>query len=123
MSNKNRGVSVDLTEFMQMMKEAMSQDDWKRQELFKGFSSFDNDGIVKISFKNLKRVAGELGEIENSSDDQLRDLITEVSRGGAQPRPLCPALWHFPVPRCTCIYFIFVYGPLCCICLCPLFSS
>ena len=35
--DKDGDVSVDLAEFMQLMDEAMTQDDWKKQELLKGF--------------------------------------------------------------------------------------
>merc|ERR1711957_614438 len=78
--DKDGDVTVDLSEFMLMMEEAMSHDDYKKQELLKGFNSFDSDGTGKISFKNLKRMAGELGE--KLSDDELRNLIAEADKDG-----------------------------------------
>ncbi|CAG8774737.1 5852_t:CDS:2, partial [Dentiscutata erythropus] len=40
------------------------------------FNLFDDDATGKITFKNLKRVAKELGK--NITDDQLREMIEEA---------------------------------------------
>merc|ERR1711903_100028 len=58
--DKDGDATVDFEEFCIMLAEKMNQKDGK-EELLKGFKLFDDDNTGKISMKNFKRVAKELG--------------------------------------------------------------
>eukprot|EP00397_Hematodinium_sp_SG-2012_P057759 GEMP01072496.1.p1 GENE.GEMP01072496.1~~GEMP01072496.1.p1 ORF type:complete len:154 (-),score=43.49 GEMP01072496.1:368-829(-) len=51
-----------------------------REEILKIFKLFDEDDTGKISFRNLKRVAQEIGE--NFTDAELQEMIEEADRDG-----------------------------------------
>merc|ERR1711981_1330530 len=71
--------TIDANEFLNMMTARMGDRD-SREEIIKVFRLFDDDESGKISFKNLKRVAQELGE--NMTDEELQEMIDEADRDG-----------------------------------------
>merc|ERR1711990_419291 len=77
--DKDGDATVDFEEFCIMMAEKMNQKDGK-DEMLKGFKQFDDDSTGKISFKNFKRVAKELGE--TLSDPELQEILAEADTDG-----------------------------------------
>ena len=70
---------IDYNEFVDMMTQKMADRD-PREEMLKAFRLFDDDDTGKITFKNLKRVAKELGE--NMTDEEIHEMIDEADRDG-----------------------------------------
>ena len=70
---------IDFPDFLDMMTSKMAERD-PREEMIKAFRLFDDDESGKISFKNLKGVAKELGE--NMTDEEIQEMIDEADRDG-----------------------------------------
>merc|ERR1712232_1068931 len=62
-----------------MMTAKMGEKD-SREDIEKVFKLFDDDSTTKITFKNLARVAEELGE--TIDDEELQDMINQADRDG-----------------------------------------
>ena len=77
--DKDGSGTVNYNEFLVMMTTKMSERD-SREEMIKAFRLFDDDETGKISFRNLKRVAMELGE--TITDEELQEMIEEADRDG-----------------------------------------
>merc|ERR1711998_79160 len=71
--------TIEFTEFLSMMTGKMGEKD-SREDIEKVFKLFDDDNTNKISFRNLARVAEELGE--NIDDEELQDMINQADRDG-----------------------------------------
>merc|ERR1712057_28980 len=71
--------TIEFGEFLEMMTGKMGEKD-TREDIEKVFKLFDNDSTNKISFRNLARVAEELGE--NIDDEELQDMINQADRDG-----------------------------------------
>jgi len=71
--DKDGNGTIEAGEFMELMTAKYSDKDAK-DDMIKAFGLFDDDSTGKISMKNLKRVAAELGE--TMSDDDLKEMMT-----------------------------------------------
>merc|ERR1712093_432920 len=69
--------TIEFVEFLGMMTGKMGEKD-SREDIEKVFKLFDDDNTNKISFRNLARVAEELGE--NIDDEELQDMINQADR-------------------------------------------
>merc|ERR1719494_457132 len=65
---------ISFEDFNEVMTDWMLDRD-PLQEIYKAFRLFDDDDSGKISLRNLRRVARELGE--NMTDEELRAMIDE----------------------------------------------
>merc|ERR1712070_1369817 len=70
---------MDYDDFERMMERKILDKDQK-DDLLKAFSLIDDDQTGKISLKNLKRVAKELGE--TMTEDELVEVIAESDKDG-----------------------------------------
>ena len=75
---EGRGL-IEFQDFLNLMTVKMAERD-PREEILKAFRLFDDDNTGKISLKNLKRVARELGE--TMADEELQEMIDEADRDG-----------------------------------------
>lgn len=77
--DKDGSGKLSFADFLSLMSVKMAEKDTK-EEIMKAFRLFDDDETGSISFKNLKRVAKELGE--NLTDEELQEMIEEADRDG-----------------------------------------
>jgi len=80
-----RDVGKDVTsqltfdEFQKIMASKMG-DRNTREEINKIFKLFDEDNTGNVSFRNLKRIAQEIGE--SLTDSELQEMVDEADRDG-----------------------------------------
>uniref|UniRef100_T1GD07 EF-hand domain-containing protein n=1 Tax=Megaselia scalaris TaxID=36166 RepID=T1GD07_MEGSC len=77
--DKDGSGKISYCDFIQLMTVKMAEKDTK-EEILKAFRLFDDDDTGRISFRNLKRVARELGE--NLTDEELKEMIDEADLDG-----------------------------------------
>merc|ERR1711981_852616 len=77
--DKDGDGTIDFKEFMGLMTNKLSDKDAK-DDMLKAFKLFDTEGSGKISFKNLKAVAAELGEAMTDAD--LQGMMDEADQDG-----------------------------------------
>mmetsp|Transcript_4974 Transcript_4974/g.14737 ORF Transcript_4974/g.14737 Transcript_4974/m.14737 type:complete len:190 (-) Transcript_4974:107-676(-) len=77
--DKESSATVPFDDFVEMATPKMQSRD-TREEIMKVFALFDDDQTGAISFRNLKRVANELGE--SLTDEELQEMIDEADRDG-----------------------------------------
>ena len=89
--DKDNDGSIDFEEFLDMMTAKMSDKD-TREDIQKVFNLFDDDQTGRITLRNLKRVAKELGE--TMSDAELMEMIERADTDGdgeISPDEFCAA--------------------------------
>ena len=73
--------SLTFEEFIRIVAPIMPKRDTK-EEIYKIFQLFDEDKTGKISFKNLRKIALEVGE--QLSDEEIKEMIKEADRSSHQ---------------------------------------
>ncbi|XP_064799116.1 centrin-3-like [Oncorhynchus masou masou] len=77
--NREGNGKITFDDFNEVVTERMLQRDPK-EEILKAFKLFDDDDSGRISMRNLRRVARELGE--SITDEELRSMIDEFDTDG-----------------------------------------
>ena len=77
--DKDGSGQIDFADFLDMMTAKMQERDGK-EEVLKAFRLFDDDETGKISLKNLRRVAKEIGEV--MTEEELQEMIEEADLDG-----------------------------------------
>eukprot|EP01066_Platyproteum_vivax_P008199 Platyproteum_vivax@DN3385_c0_g1_i1.p1 len=76
---KDAAETISFEQFCELMSLKMPEKN-TREHINKIFKLFDDDETGKISFRNLKRVAQELGE--KLTDEELQEMMYEADRDG-----------------------------------------
>ena len=77
--DKDGNGDIDFDEFKALMTEKMNERN-PEEELRKSFRLYDSDDTGKITFKNLRETANELGE--DLTDDEILSMIREADTDG-----------------------------------------
>ncbi|XP_062997698.1 centrin-2-like [Elgaria multicarinata webbii] len=77
--DKEGSGKIGFDAFYSVMTQKMSETDPK-EEIVKAFKLFEDQESGKISFKNLKHIAGEIGE--SLTDEELQEMIDEADLDG-----------------------------------------
>ena len=97
--DKDNDGSIDFEEFLDMMTAKMSDKDTK-EDIQKVFNLFDDDQTGRITLRNLKRVAKELGE--TMSDAAIEETSLPARPRAFSVRPMhtrdSPGLYRY-LPR------------------------
>ena len=75
--DKDENGQIDFEEFQGIMTEKITSRD-PEEEMEKAFQLFDEDGTGRVTLKNMRRIARELGE--NLTDDELQAMIDEFDK-------------------------------------------
>ena len=78
-ADKTADSSLNFDEFCRIMAPKLKAKD-PRDEAMKVFELFDEEAMGQISFKNLKRIAAEVGE--DLTDQELHEMIQEADSSG-----------------------------------------
>lgn len=70
---------ISQDDFFEIMRDKMHEKGSK-EEVLKIFQLFDEDNLGKITLKNLKKIAIEIGDA--ASEEELRGMIAEADRDG-----------------------------------------
>merc|ERR1712086_422440 len=78
-SDDDGGGEMGYDEFLKMMTHKILNKDPK-DDMLKAFRLFDDDQTGTVSFKNLKRVAKETGQL--LTDEELQEMFDDADRDG-----------------------------------------